>query len=1091
MMLSDFGIVLKILIIEDSKPHHDSLSNLLARFQQPEKGRSEVPVSDGSFTGDGQTSGQTQRYAIDIVTDEKEALQKIETDCRRGDAYGVLIVDMAAAPDRKRLQMVKHAMTIDTDLQVVLCFPDPSDDNLELIGSSSGTGQYLLVLKKPVKLLEASLLLQSLAEKRQLKQTLNKKEREHKASQEWESDRRRLTSILESTSDIVATVMLDGHVTYINQAGRDIFGVQSFEQKKLLFGTDFQPPWAAAILEKTGIPTALEKGIWRGETAVINKTGEEIPVSQVVMAHKPASGEVGYLSTMIRDISESKRAEAEIKELNKTLETQVINRTARLEAANFQLKLAKEAADQATIAKSNFLANMSHEIRTPMNGMIAAADLALAEPMTARLEHFLEIIHASGHSLMSIINDVLDFSKIEAGKLELERKSFRLEEIIQNVMTLFVDKVGNKGVELVIDLEPELPSSFLGDPLRLQQVLTNLLSNSFKFTNHGTILLKVARTERAIEERQIALAFSVEDTGIGMTEQQLERIFQPFTQADTSTTRRYGGTGLGLSISRHLVEMMNGELTAESIPHQRTIFSFTVLLDVADETVRVFHLPPDLKTVRVLIADQSSISLDTLEKQLNSFGMSVERVTSGPDLCETLKAATANKHPFGLVIVDIDLPDLNMSDLSNAVSLENGGQVPSILMGVFGLESDTTRMEHRLFKDTLNKPFQVSSLFNTVLAVLGSDHSGYNDRLPESDPADTSYRSELKGLRALLVEDNPTNQDITQAILHNVGIQVSSAWNGAEAVQLVKHRSFDLVLMDMQMPEMDGYEATRIIRQESQFSALPIIALTAHALKGDREKCIEAGMNGYVSKPINQESLLRAIYNAVFVKPDAVLNIAEDNGNADEHPTTIPRAFPENLPGLNVSLALRSLDIEYETYKKIVSRFLNSSAGLFDSLKQAFQNRDISEVGNVAHSIKGSAANIGAENLKTTAELLEQHCRQKANGKSPDSIGSYLNEMQTHLEIIKRSVQSWSNETSVVEELSKEKPDPDNLVSLMDRLADALEQSNPVAVDSVIDQLRGLVSEDQLKQLLDKIQSYDYESAQTELNRLAKEMNLS
>ncbi len=911
--------------------------------------------------------------------------------------------------------------------------------------------------------------------------------------QKSEADRLRLVSILESTSDIVATVLLDGTITYINKAGKDIIGLSGVENKKLLIGNDSQPIWAAELIESTAIPEALEKGIWKGESAVLDKNGDEIPISQIIMAHKSESGAVSYLSTVIRDISESKRAEEKIKELNRTLETQVINRTARLEAANYQLKVAKEAADEATIAKSNFLANMSHEIRTPMNGIIAAVDLALLEPLTDKLSHYLDIIHASGNSLLGIINDILDFSKIEAGKMELEHKPFYLEDIVQKVTSLFVEKVEGEHIELITDIEPNLPIAFKGDPLRIQQIITNLLSNSFKFTKeNGTILFRVTKTQRHVEKRKIELEFSIEDSGIGLTPEQLQRIFQPFTQADTSTTRKYGGTGLGLSICRQLVDMMDGKMWAESAPGVRTCFNFTLILEVENQQEQNFLLPRRFRNLKALIADSSLSSLEVLKKLLHSLGLQTIEANSTEELLFMLGEDQNGSGEIKLVIMDANLTGQHYSKTIDSINSKHKGEIPVVLMGSYSLDTSVKNHHESSASGFLNKPFQASTLFNLVLSVLDHKAGAVPHKDKTETPADWSVFSELKGLNVLLAEDNPTNQDIALAILENVGIEVTPVWDGLEAIKAVESRHFDAVLMDMQMPKMDGYEATRTIRRNPQFSELPIIALTAHALKGDKEKCLAAGMNGYITKPVNQELLLKTLLDSI--KTQGLKTESKPSSPLTTVPDSKPVHTLESMPGLNIKSALRILDIDFETYQRILKSFVKHSLPLFDRLLEAVEDQDIEQVSELAHGIKGSAANIGAEELRESAETIEFICKKQGNEADPpilNQVKTKLKSLDKEFEQVTSSIETLLKSTKIHSNSPAPLSDERTIPSAFTLLSNALYQASPLDVKNQVEILQHHLPDKNLESIMSKIQDYDYEGALVELERLAKELNVS
>ncbi|MBU2512567.1 response regulator [bacterium] len=909
-----------------------------------------------------------------------------------------------------------------------------------------------------------------------------------------ESDRLRLISILESTNDVVATVLNDGTITYMNKAGKNLLGHSELSDRKLLKTSDFQPKWTVDVIENQALPVVYEEGIWTGETAIIGKDNTEIPVSQVIMAHKNRLGEVKYLSTIIRDISARKRAEEEIREFNRTLEVQVINRTAKLEATNFQLQVAKEAADAATIAKSNFLANMSHEIRTPMNGIIAAVDLALGEPLTPKLEHFLEIIHSSGYNLLGIINDILDFSKIEAGKIELENKPFNLAIIINNVVTLFIDKVRKKNIELIVDIEPDIPLSLIGDPMRIQQILTNLMDNSIKFTkDSGTIILRVTQTDDQFVDKKIRLEFSVKDTGMGMTREQLEKIFHPFTQADSSTTRKFGGTGLGLSISKQLVELMNGEMRAISTPKKGTTFFFTLTLEKKDSKGLIpDELPAHFINLPVLIADDSDESLTILEKILRSFGMKVEKTTSGKKVIEIIKNIDEPHEAFGLIILDIKMPGLGGVEVAERLRNDFNLTVPIILMGAIGVDTSLSDANMKMINGILNKPFNASILFNTIAeAVDNRERSTFSIR-GKTAVSKSKYKSALRGMHVLVVEDNLTNQDIVLAILDSAGISVTVVSNGREAVNAVKQDKFDAVLMDMQMPEMDGYEATKTIRKDLLFADLPIIAMTAHALKGDEKKCLEAGMNDYVTKPINQNYLFETLYR---FKPDHLSSSTREVPFNHHKPKVDKPAsiIPDVLPGLNVSLTLRVLDLDFETYQRIIKGFYKNAESLFNRLKTAFVNEDWNTVGELSHSLKGSAANIGAEEFKSNSELLEQVCRKINKNQSTEKPASQLlkNLELSYLQV-RNSIESLlsTSEEELRSKYNHTNSDDNKVRTVLQELATSLRQSAPILINKKIEELKACVDENNLRVIIKSIQDYEYEEALTHLKQFALQLDI-
>ncbi len=768
---------------------------------------------------------------------------------------------------------------------------------------------------------------------------------------------------------IVSATDVRGNIIYMNDKFCQISGYSRAElmgRNHRLVKSDEHPPELYRQMWKT----IVNGKPWHGEIRNRKKDGGDYWVRATIIPFVNEKGKPFRYVSIRTDITAGKRLE---KDLEKAL----------------------EKAEAATRAKSDFLANMSHEIRTPMNAIIGLSHLCLQTPLSAKQRDYLQKVHNSANNLLRIINEILDFSKIEAGKLDMERIDFTLEEALSNLATVVAIKAQEKKIKLLVDTESDVPTNLIGDPFRLGQILTNLANNAIKFTNSGEVAILTRLLK--IEDQRAHIQFTVRDTGIGMTPTQMASLFQAFSQADTSTTRKYGGTGLGLTISKRLVEMMGGSIHVESEPGVGSRFIVEIPFGISERVLDRSYLPTkELEGLKVLAVDDNKSALEVICTLLESFTFRVTGVTGGREALTVLQEADRNDAPFDLMMIDYMMPEMDGIETANRVHERlKADRLPKIIMATaYGSEEIVCRAAQEARVDGfVIKPFNQSLLFDVIMETFGQTTGPVRGPAPALIPGVGGKPCMSgRGARILLVEDNELNRQVAQELLQRAGLRVFCAENGQEALLMVQEEPFDGVLMDLQMPVMDGLSATREIRQLAGFDRLPIIAMTANAMAGDREKCLAAGMNDHIAKPIDPGSLFEALNK--WVVPAAPDSMAVGFGPEGAVAGIQEGAMPE-ISGVNTDQGLKHAGGDQQLYLKLLIRFCGNQRGIDERIERALQQGDRLSAERLAHTLKGTSGTIGAEALFVAAQSLERCIK---DGEPVPICAKLLEETMEHLE---------------------------------------------------------------------------------------------
>ena len=784
---------------------------------------------------------------------------------------------------------------------------------------------------------------------------------EKRAANEINRQRSAMSTLVNAIPDPIFHKDHEGRYLACNEAYSALVGRTPEQVKGLVCEDLFPADVAVAMRVRDGAVLSTLKRVG-AEHWITYPDGRRVLVETMVSPMQGGEGQSIGLLGVSRDITSRKEAEDAVRQ-------------------------AKESAEEATQMKSDFLANMSHEIRTPMNAIIGMSHLALKTDMTPRQRDYITKVHRSGQHLLGIINDILDFSKVEAGKLTIEHIDFEMDKVLDNVANLITEKCSAKGVELVFDIAPDVPQTLIGDSLRVGQILINYANNAIKFTEVGEIAISARVVESTLED--VLLRFSVRDTGQGLTEEQISRLFQSFSQADSSTTRKFGGTGLGLAISKRLAGLMGGNVGVDSVFGKGSEFWFTVRVGISQQPKRVLMPNPDLRGRRALVVDDNDHARSVLRDMLEGMTFEVNEVSSGAAAVKTVATAHAQGIPFDIVYLDWRMPGMDGMEAARQI-LALGLASPPILVMVsaYGREEMIKEAETMGIVNMLVKPLSPSMLFDTTMEAMGRTGAETRISRPTADGLDQFIA--VRGTRILLAEDNDINQQIACELLQDAGFVVDVAENGLIAIEMVQRTAYDLVLMDMQMPVMDGLSATIAIRCIPKFNNLPIVAMTANARAEDRRACLASGMNDFLSKPIDPDGLWRMLLK--WIKPQgssavAALPAASDGSAApvpaNTPPIRTPPALaessdlPHHITGLDVRLGLSRMMGKKTLYITMLRKYVAGQKNAVKTIRQAIHTGDWATAQRAAHTLKGVSGTVGATEIPAYAEALEHATREQ------------------------------------------------------------------------------------------------------------------